>query len=207
MTVNRNPKSNNHDGVVTIAVIAVLLAIIAIVALVYGGMWVYNTGRDAGIASVPTPLPTTAPTPTPAPQTTASVSTVIVPQTAPVTQIEFVVSSTTMSNGYYEVITTNNQILAIPGYDVWNTLEPQGTYTAQVTGYSNGIYYVDNVVQLIPPPPENVVYYSNGYWPSYPHYYYNNGAYYKDDGVHVQTVTYKDVSAHRVYNGVPPHRG
>ncbi len=47
---------------------------------------------------------------------------------------EFTVLSTTMANGYYEVLTTTGQTLYMPDFNSWNSLLPQETYTAIITG-------------------------------------------------------------------------
>ncbi|HVP96807.1 hypothetical protein [Methanoregula sp.] len=48
--------------------------------------------------------------------------------------VGFTVLSATVNNGNYEVITTAGQVLHIPDYSVWNSLWPQETYSATITG-------------------------------------------------------------------------
>jgi hypothetical protein len=72
--------------------------------------------------------PIVTPTPTPAPTPSNTV-------------ITFTVLSCTVSNGQYQVITTDGRSVIFPDYDSWNNLIPQGVYIADST-FANGNYYV-----------------------------------------------------------------
>jgi hypothetical protein len=48
--------------------------------------------------------------------------------------LAFTVSSTTITNGNYEVITTTGQTLHLSDYETWNAMFPQDTYSATITG-------------------------------------------------------------------------
>ncbi|MFZ0005077.1 MAG: hypothetical protein WCC86_04950 [Methanoregula sp.] len=48
--------------------------------------------------------------------------------------LAFTVSSTTITNGNYDVMTTTGQTLHLPDYATWNALLPQDTYSATITG-------------------------------------------------------------------------
>jgi hypothetical protein len=48
--------------------------------------------------------------------------------------IEFTVLSTTSANGHYEAETTAGSVLYVPDFATWNSLWPQNTYAATITG-------------------------------------------------------------------------
>ena len=65
---------------------------------------------------------------------------------------EFTVLSTTVANGFYEAVATSGQIFNLPNFNTWNSLWPQHTYTATITGAeANGALDVGTVNRLSAP--------------------------------------------------------
>jgi len=130
-----------------------ILAVIGAVAVAWSNG--HSSGVQEGIANVPTATPTPVPTPTPTPV----VSTAFTPH---VTQ--FTVLSTTLTNGRYQIQTTDGRVLDTSTYAEWQTIAPRYTYTATVYGTIwgeeeiNGVYVIGR-----PAYPDNYVrYYHNG---------------------------------------------
>lgn len=84
----------------------------------------------------------------------AAAATVSVPAvTSPVQQYpyvtQFTVLSTTVANGFYEAVATSGQIFNLPNFNAWNSLWPQSTYTATITGAEeNGALNVGTINRL-----------------------------------------------------------
>ncbi|MGA2161770.1 MAG: hypothetical protein ABSG28_06200 [Methanoregula sp.] len=106
--------------------------------LAIGGMIVMGavdhfSSQQSQQTIVPVAAPVTAPAPT-------------VAQTTYPSTIEFTVLSTTGANGHYSVFTTTGQTLYMPDFNTWNSLWPQNTYTATITGVeANGALDVGTV--------------------------------------------------------------
>jgi hypothetical protein len=75
--------------------------------------------------------PTSAPAAAPA---TAAAAAAASPEQQYPYVMEFTVLSTTSANGHYQVETTAGNILYVPDFTTWNTLWPQATYAASITG-------------------------------------------------------------------------
>ena len=118
----------------------------------------HSSGVQEGIASVPTATPTPAPTSTPA----SVVSTAFVPY---VTQ--FTVLSTTLTNGRYQIQTTDGRVLDTATYPEWQTIYPRYTYSAVVYDSIWGEEKISDVHVIGRP----------SYPDNYARYYYN-GQYY-----------------------------
>jgi hypothetical protein len=130
---------------------------------------------------------------TPAPAPTVA-------QTMYPTVIEFTVLSTTVTNGHYTVYTTTGQTLYMPDFYSWNSMLPQNTYTATITGAeANGALDAStvNLISLHYPTAIGQLY-------SYPVYYHYNGMYYQYDGHSSTQVAQKEVIGQRVIVGQPP---
>jgi len=133
-------------------------------------------------------------TPTPAPAPTVA-------QALYPTVIEFTVLSTTIANGHYTVYTTTGQTVYMPDFYSWNSLLPQNTYSATITGAeANGALDAStvNLISLHYPTGFGQVY-------SYPVYYHYNGNYFQYDGHSSTPVAQKEVTGQRVIDGQPPN--
>lgn len=131
---------------------------------------------------VPVSAPVTAPAPAVVP-TSAAYPAII----------DFTVLSTTVANGHYSVYTTTGQTIYMPDFYSWNSLWPQNTYTATITGAeTNGALDVGTI---------NLVSTRS----SYPVYYHYNLNYYQYDGHTVDPVTWKEITGNRVIEGRPPY--
>ncbi|MFA6331675.1 MAG: hypothetical protein WCX22_01875 [Methanoregula sp.] len=122
-------------GAIVIGVILVIVLVGA--SLVYIEANTYNAGRAAGIAElqavIPTPTPTPIPTPTPVSYPTS---------------LTFTVLSTSCWNTGSQAITFTGQALILPDAYICNSLNPQQSYTATVTGVSGTAYIVGSVTPL-----------------------------------------------------------
>jgi hypothetical protein len=94
--------------------------------------------------------------------------------------IEFTVLSTSIVNGQYEVLTTAGQILYVPYFNTWNSLVPQNTYTATITGLeSNGAYDIGSI-NLISP----LIYYQRGVYSQGARYQFDRSSVYHSPVYH-----------------------
>ena len=154
---------------------------LAIVSMIIMGVVDHYSSQQAQQTIVPAAAPATTPAPT------------VVPTSAYPTIIEFTVLSTTAANGHYSVYTTTGQTLYMPDFYSWDSLWPQNTYTATITGIeTNGALDVGtiNLVSIIP---------------TYPIYYHYNLRYYQYDGQTVNPIAWKETIGHRIIEGRPPH--
>jgi hypothetical protein len=80
---------------------------------------------------------------------TASAPTVASPTQKYPYVTEFTVLSTTVGNGFYEAVATSGQLFNLPDFNSWNSLWPQNTYTATITGAeANGALDVGTINRL-----------------------------------------------------------
>jgi len=158
-----------------------IVGVLAIINMIAMGVVDHNCQQQEQQTIIPATAPVTTPAPT------------VVPTSAYPTVIECTVLSTTRANGHYSVYTTTGQTLYMPDFYSWNSLWPQYTYTATITGAeTNGALDVDTIT-LISTPSTNPVYY---------HYNLN---YYAYDGHIVTPTVRKDTIGHRVIEGMPPY--
>jgi hypothetical protein len=110
-----------------------IAGVLAIVGMIVLGVAGHFSSQQAQLTIVPAAAPATVPAPT-------------VAQTTYPTTIEFNVLSTTVANGHYSAYTTAGQTLYMPDFNTWNSLWPQNTYTATITGAeTNGALDVGTV--------------------------------------------------------------
>ena len=100
-----------------------IVGVLAIVIMIVTGAVNHYSIQQAQQTSVPVVASATAPAPTVASPT----------QKYPYVT-EFTVLSTTVGNGFYEAVATSGQIFNLPDFNSWNSLWPQNTYTATITG-------------------------------------------------------------------------
>ena len=82
---------------------------------------------------------------------------------------EFTVLSTTMANGYYEVLTTTGQTLYMADFNSWNSLLPQDTYSATIIGAeADGALDVGTLNGGTVNPDSQEIYSTTAYQSSYP---------------------------------------
>ena len=143
------------------------------------------------------------------PTTSAQITTPTYP-----TVLTFTVLSTTTAYGHYQITTTTGQILYFNDYYIWDTIKPQNTYTATITGMDGDAYLITSIVLVAYH--YDRVYYSNGYYDDYyrvvdrydseyPKYYYYEGSWYQWDGENLDKITHKQAMGERIIYAKPPH--
>ena len=117
--------------------ILIIFAILGFIFVASYGMYaVAKITQPKQVQQVPVVQPTVIPTPTP------------VPTPAYPPMLTFTVLSTTVSNGHYQAYTTTGQTLYFADFQTWNSLWPQDTYLATITGSDGNAYDVSTVTLL-----------------------------------------------------------
>lgn len=129
--------------------------LVIIFAIFYAGTAVYNSGRAAGIESVPTPTPTPVPTPTPAPTPTP-----VTMVAAPIVQVPTIdylndIQSVGTNYGYICLVDSSGNEYLVMNFDPGTAELTGASYSGTVVGTYNGIPELENVALT-----------------SYPRYYY-----------------------------------
>lgn len=115
--------------------------------------------------------------------------------------LTFTVLSATTSTGRYQVLTTAGNILYFNDYYLWNSMYPQSTYTATLTGYDGVAYYVGTATLI-----------RSNYYYQYPYHQYNYdlryyhwyGKYYQCDMYTCDPMQRKQVVGEDIIEAEPP---
>lgn len=119
--------------------------------------------------------------------------------------LDFVVLSTSTSNGKYSVMTTAGNIIYMQDYYTWDRIQPQNEYRVNIVGEDQGAYIAGKNFQLIRSVYSNrLTYgYDSSVYGKYPTYYHYKGTYYSYDGITLDPMMYKQVVNERIIEGLP----